>query len=85
MPRPVAGDAFARAFDARLGGRVSALVDAPADAERLVADSVRAVFGLDADALPDDEAIDRVLDPARNRYRLDTLNVSYHAPLMRAL
>ena len=29
--------------------------------------------------------IDRVLNPARNRYRLDVLNVSYHSPLMRTL
>ena len=26
-----------------------------------------------------------MLDPARNRYRLDTLNLSYHSPLMRSL
>ena len=85
MPRPVPGEAFAREFDRRLGGRVSRLIDAPANAESLVAESVRAVFGLDAAALSDDEAIDRALNPARNRYRLDTLNVSYHSPLMRAL
>jgi thymidylate synthase ThyX len=85
MPRPAPGDAFARAFDARLGGRVSKLVDAPASAESLVAESVRAVFGLEEAELPDEEAIARALDPARNRYRLDTLNVSYHSPLMRAL
>ena len=36
-------------------------------------------------ALDDDEALALALDPARNRYRLDTLNVSSHAPLMRAL
>ena len=32
-----------------------------------------------------DEALDRLLNPARNRYRLDTINVSYHSPLMRTL
>lgn len=86
MPRVTgSGDAFARAFDATLGGRVSRLVDASPRAERLVADAVRAVFSLDAAALPDEEALARVLDPARNRYRLESLNVSYHSPLMRAL
>ena len=35
--------------------------------------------------LDDDEALALALDPARNRYRLDTLNVSFHAPVMRAL
>jgi len=50
-----------------------------------VAESVRAVFGLGPDEMSDDEAIDRVMNPAANRYRLDVLNVSYHSPLMRAL
>ena len=35
--------------------------------------------------MDDEEALDRVMNPARNRYRLDMLNVSYHSPLMRAL
>ena len=34
---------------------------------------------------PDGEAIDRLLNPARNLYRLETLNVGVHAPMMRAL
>ena len=43
------------------------------------------MFGLTAGDMDDDEALDRVLNPAKNRYRLDILNVSYHSPLMRAL
>lgn len=35
--------------------------------------------------LPDAEALALALDPAQNRYRLDTLNVSANAPVMRAL
>ncbi|MCX6544862.1 MAG: FAD-dependent thymidylate synthase [Acidobacteria bacterium] len=86
FPRPVAGsDRFAREFDAKLGGRVSRLIDASDDAEALVADAVRATFGLASDEMSDGEAIDRVLNPARNRYLLDTLDVSHHSPLMRAL
>ena len=46
---------------------------------------MRSVFGLTRDEMTDDEALDRVMNPARNRYRLDILNVSYHSPLMRAL
>ena len=80
-----ARDAWARSFDERLGGRTSRLVDAPAQGEALVADAVRAVFGLDARSCRTSEAIERVMNPARNPYRLDTLNVSYHSPLMRAL
>jgi thymidylate synthase ThyX len=79
------GDQFAAAFDARLNGRWSRLRDASPQAEAIVADSVRSVFGLMPDEMSDDEAIDRVMNPARNRYRLDVLNVSYHSPLMRSL
>ncbi|MCA1584115.1 MAG: FAD-dependent thymidylate synthase [Acidobacteria bacterium] len=86
FPRPrAAGDGFAAEFDAKLGGRVSRLRDWSADAEALVADAVRATFGLASGELDDDEAIDRVMNPARNRYRVEMLNVSYHSPMMRAL
>jgi thymidylate synthase ThyX len=79
------GERYAAAFDARLNGRWSRLRDASPDAEEIVAESVRSVFGLTSDEMPDDEALDRVMNPARNRYRLDVLNVSHHSPLMRAL
>ena len=86
FPRPSGnGDRFAEEFDRRLNGRWSRLRDASAQAEEVIAESVRSVFGLTADMMTDDEALDRVLNPARNRYRLDVLNVSYQSPLMRAL
>jgi thymidylate synthase ThyX len=79
------GDQYAAAFDARLNGRWSRLRDTSPEAEEIVAEAVRSVFGLTPDEMDDDEALDRVMNPARNRYRLDVLNVSYHSPLMRAL
>jgi thymidylate synthase ThyX len=86
FPRPSAdGDSFTREFDRRLNGRVSRLVDYSARAEESVAEAVRVTFGLGAGEMSDDEAIDRVMNPARNRYRLEVMNVSYHSPLMRAL
>jgi thymidylate synthase ThyX len=88
FPRPQdagRGDRFAAAFDARLNGRWSRLRDASVEAEAIIAESVRSVFGLGTDEMTDEEALDRVLNPAQNRYRLDVLNVSYHSPLMRAL
>ena len=86
FPKPRSGgDRFAAEFDTRLRGRWSRLRDASPDAEAIVAESVRSVFGLAADEMSDDEALDRVMNPARNRYRLDILNVSYHSPLMRSL
>ena len=80
-----AADAYAAEFDARLNGRWSRLRDASPDAEEIVADAVRSVFGLTSGEMTDDEALDRVMNPAQNRYRLDILNVSHHSPLMRAL
>ena len=80
-----ATNGFHAEFDAQLGGRVSVLVDYSANAERVVAQAVRAVLGRSESELPDDAALDEVMNPAKNRYRLETLNVSGHSPLMRAL
>lgn len=86
FPRPrEAADRFAAEFDRRLAGRVSRLRDWSASAESVVADAVRSTFGIDQTEMADEEAIDRVMNPARNRYRVEMLNVSYHSPLMRAL
>ncbi len=79
------GEAFSREFDARLAGRVSLLTDFSPQAPRVVAEAYRAVLGLTESACSDAEAIDRLLNPARNTYRLETLNVGVHAPIMRAL
>ena len=70
-------------FDKSLGGRRSRLIDWGARAPEVVADALRHVLG--RTELSDEEALALVLDPSRNRYRLDTLNVSFHAPVMRAL
>jgi thymidylate synthase ThyX len=80
-----AGEPFAREFDAKLNGKTSILVDYSPNAPRVMADSYRAVAGLAESQCPDPEAIDRLLNPARNLYRLETLNVGVHAPMMRAL
>src|SRR5215471_14249850 len=82
---PAHGDGFAREFDARLQGKTSRLLDYPPNASRVMAESYRAVVGLTQSACSDAEAIDRLLNPSRNLYRLETLNVGVHAPMMRAL
>jgi thymidylate synthase ThyX len=79
------GDAFAREFDARLAGHTSKLLDYSPRASAVIAEAYRAVLGLTADACPDADAIDCLLNPARNPYRLETLNIGVHAPMMRAL
>ena len=79
------GEAFAREFDAKLAGLTSKLVDYSAGALPVMADAYRAVMGLTAAECPDAEALDRMLNPARNPYRRETLNIGVHAPLMRPL
>jgi thymidylate synthase ThyX len=76
---------FAREFDAKLEGKTSRLLDYSRNAVRAMADSYRAVIALPESLCPDSEAIDRLLNPARNLYRLETLNIGVHAPMMRAL
>jgi len=78
-------DGFAREFDAKLGGHTSQLVDYSPRALEVMADAYRAVVGLTAEACPDSEAIDLLLNPARNPYRRETLNIGVHSPAMRAL
>jgi thymidylate synthase ThyX len=84
-PEESAGEDFAREFDAKLIGKTSRLVDYSPNAIRVMAESYRAVAGLTAAQCSDPEALDRLLNPARNLYRLETLNVGVHAPMMRAL
>jgi thymidylate synthase ThyX len=82
---PHDGEAFAHEFDARLAGLTSRLIDFSPNAIASIAEGYRAVAGLTAVQCPDYEAIDRLLNPARNAYRRETLNVGVNAPMMRAL
>ena len=79
------GEAFAKEFDAKLAGKTSRLTDYSPNAPHVMAEAYRAVVGQTEAQCSDAEAIDRLLNPARNPYRLETLNVGVHAPMMRAL
>ena len=76
---------FAREFDEQLGGLVSKLVDAPAANEELVAQGVREVLGIPRGEMGDDEAIGWVMDPAKNVYLGEALNLDTLSKLSRAL
>ena len=76
---------FASEFDSNLRGRTSRLIDYSANAPAVAAQAYRAVVGLTEAQCANAEAIDRLLNPSRNLYRLETLNVGVHAPMMRAL
>ena len=78
-------EAFVQEFDARLAGLTSRLVDYSPHTIATTAVAYRAVLGLTAAECSDSEAIDRLLNPARNPYRREVLNVGVHSPMMRAL
>ncbi|MGB0035639.1 MAG: FAD-dependent thymidylate synthase [Candidatus Acidiferrales bacterium] len=82
---PRSGEAFSEEFDARLAGLTSRLIDFSPRAIPAMAEAYRAVVGVTAAECPDAEALDRILNPAQNPYRRETLNIGVHAPLMRAL
>lgn len=76
---------FLAEFDASLGTRVSRLVDRKERNEETLASAVREVFGIPRAALSDDDAIALALDPAKNTYFGENLNVTTHSKLARAL
>src|ERR1700730_12188238 len=78
-------ESFSSEFDSRLGGKTSKLIDYSANAPAIAAQAYRAIVGLTETQCSNAEAIDRLLNPSRNLYRLETLNVGVHAPMMRAL
>jgi flavin-dependent thymidylate synthase len=77
--------AFAREFDGALAGRVSRLVDWKANNEEVLASAVREVLGLSRAALSDDDAIRLALDPAKNTLLGETLTLTTHGKISRAL
>ena len=76
---------FGAGFDAALGGRVSRLVDWGRDSEATVAESVREVLGASASEMDDSEALRWILDPSRNRYLGEALNLDTLSKLTRCL
>ena len=84
-PAPARADDFCREFDESLDGLTSRLVGRKAENEALVAQAVREVLGQPRAALADAAALALVLDPARNRYHAESMNVATLSKLMRAL
>lgn len=76
---------FVEEFDASLDGRISKLIDSKPNNETLLAQSVREVLGVPASELSDDDAIALAIDPARNWYLGETLNLTAHSKLTRAM
>src|SRR5262249_30003268 len=76
---------FREEFDRELSGRVSRLVDWKANNEEMLASSVREILGVPRAALTDDEAIRLVLDPSKTRILGETLTLTTHGKLSRAM
>ncbi len=76
---------FLREFDRELEGRTSLLADYPARNEETLARAVREVLGLGRARLSDDEAIELVMSPARNRTLGEALNLTTLSKLSRAM
>ena len=76
---------FRQRFDQALAGRVSKLVDWQAQGEATVAESVREVLGASPAALSDDDALELLLDPRRNTWFGESLNVGSLSKLTRCL
>ncbi|MBI2981678.1 MAG: FAD-dependent thymidylate synthase [Deltaproteobacteria bacterium] len=76
---------FIREFDRSLEGHDSKLVDYKSNAEAVLAQAAREVLGLSRERLVDDEAIDLVMNPAKNSYFGDTLNLTTLSKLARTM
>lgn len=72
-------------FDSDLEGYSSKLVDYTYNGQRIMADSVRNIMGKTRDEVSDEEAIDFVLNPSKNKYLSETMNLSTLSPLMRTM
>jgi thymidylate synthase ThyX len=78
-------DAALRDFDASLGPYDSRLVGYNPDAERVMADAVRTVLGVNSQTLSDEDALAQVLDPTRNPYLGHPLFLGMHSKLMQTM
>lgn len=76
---------FREEFDASLGGKISRLVDWKGNNEGILASSVREVLGLPASEMSDDDAIALCLDPSKNRLLGETLTLTTHGKITRAM
>lgn len=76
---------FTEEFDRSLEGLSSCLTDHKANSQKVMAESVRNMLGLVSSDLSDEEAIDLVMNPAKNRYLSETMNLTHHAKLTRAM
>lgn len=76
---------FRHEFDQEMGARCSLLVDYKMYAERTLGASVREILGLAMNALGDEAAIRLALDPSQNTILGETMVLTTHAKISRAM
>lgn len=76
---------FFEEYDAQLGGLNSKLVSHNPNGERLFAEAIRTVMGIDGESLSDTDAIARVLDGAQNAYHGNAVFLGMHSKLMQTM
>lgn len=76
---------FIQQFDQSLQGKTSKLIDWKINNEQVLAQSVREIFGLTSEILNDADAIDLVLNPAKNHLLGESLNLTTQSKLSRCL
>lgn len=76
---------FREAFDAELAGRTARLTGATERPERVLAAALREAFGVPEARLSDEEAVELLLDPAKNRYLGESLTLTTLGKATRAL
>lgn len=76
---------FFTEYDAQLGGLNSRLASYSPDAERTMADAIRAVGAIPSSKLSDEDAIAQVLDGARNPYLGHSPYLGMHSKLMQTM
>jgi thymidylate synthase ThyX len=82
---PTFAKEFIREFDSDLENSYSKLVSYSNNAPSVLADSVRSILGCGKSVLNDSEALELVLNPAKNHHLTSTLNETTMSPLSRAL
>jgi len=82
---PADPQGFLREFDQGLDDRCSLLVDWNKGSDKTLAQAVRNVLGIKKNEMPDREAIDLVLNPMRNAYLSETMNLTHHGKITRTL
>ena len=76
---------FISEFDKSLQGKTSKLIDWKINNEQVLAQSVREVLGMTSENLKDEDAIDLVLNPAKNKLLGESLNLTTMSKISRCM